>query len=244
MIKTIYSSNRPLDCHIRKNRLETENIRCFIFDENMIYVHPFRAVAIGGAKLKVPVKDFERACDVLEKAEQYELITDEQISTAYNQAEEVLKLRHTLRTYPELMESPYGLKPEWIPAEEFLELINEEKWFREMSLKTFKFDWNQFWYELLDFDRDFLKYVRPKNNAYYLAKDEVDVFVKNKKESKPSRCRPCCPECGSCEIYKTFPPDNGWELPYFLLSIIFYAPFPVFFKKYRCLNCGFEFRKK
>ena len=51
---TVYSSNIPIDCHILKGRLESEGIPCFIYDEQMICVHPFVAVAIGGVKLKVP----------------------------------------------------------------------------------------------------------------------------------------------------------------------------------------------
>jgi len=53
-LETIFSSNIPVDCYILKGRLETDGFDCFVFDENIVWVHPFKAVAIGGVKLKVP----------------------------------------------------------------------------------------------------------------------------------------------------------------------------------------------
>lgn len=245
MFKTVYSSNQPLDCHIRKMRLETEGIRCFVFDENIIYVHPFQAVAIGGAKLKVTLKDVENATDILQKADKNELIPGIHLYESFLQSEGLLKLKHRIRENPELLEKPDDLKPEWMTSEDFSSLMQEEKWFWEVSQKEFKFNWNQFWYELIEFDRNFMKYIRPKNTTYFLLKDEVDVFVNAWKEYNASKkCHSFCPKCASEEIYSTFPPASRLELPYLLLSIIFYAPFPVFFKNYRCLSCGFEFRKK
>lgn len=52
--KTIFTSNIPIDCHILKGRLQSDGLDPFIFDENIIWLDPFKAVAIGGVKLKVP----------------------------------------------------------------------------------------------------------------------------------------------------------------------------------------------
>jgi hypothetical protein len=43
-LKTIFSSNIPVVCHIIRGRLETECIRCFIYDENMIWGLKARAI--------------------------------------------------------------------------------------------------------------------------------------------------------------------------------------------------------
>ena len=60
-LKTIYTSNTPVECYIIKGRLESEGLDCFIFDDNIIWVNPFRAVAVGGVKLKVPSVQVEFA---------------------------------------------------------------------------------------------------------------------------------------------------------------------------------------
>ncbi len=41
---TVFTSNITIDCYIVKNRLESEGLECFIYDENFIGVNPFRAV--------------------------------------------------------------------------------------------------------------------------------------------------------------------------------------------------------
>lgn len=65
-LTTIYSSNVPVDCHILKGRLETDGIDVFIYDENIVWVNPFKAVAVGGVKLKVPADQLENASRILE----------------------------------------------------------------------------------------------------------------------------------------------------------------------------------
>lgn len=62
---TIFSSNIPVDCHILKGRLSTDGIDCFIFDEQIVWVDPFKAVAIGGVKLKVPSNQFDLVIETM-----------------------------------------------------------------------------------------------------------------------------------------------------------------------------------
>ncbi|ALO16845.1 hypothetical protein L21SP5_03231 [Salinivirga cyanobacteriivorans] len=63
---TVFFSNTPIGCYILKGRLEEEDIISFVFDEHMVWVHPFRAVAIGGLKLKVPVDTLQKARQILD----------------------------------------------------------------------------------------------------------------------------------------------------------------------------------
>lgn len=73
---TIYSSNIPVDCHILKGRLEAEGITCFVFDENIVGIHPFRAVAVGGVKLKVPADQAVFAFEVMKSIEKGDFMQD------------------------------------------------------------------------------------------------------------------------------------------------------------------------
>jgi len=74
IFETIFSSNILVDYYILKGRLETDGIDCFIFDENIVWVHPSRAVAIGGVKLKVPIHQSKAAKKIIEHLKSAELI--------------------------------------------------------------------------------------------------------------------------------------------------------------------------
>ena len=72
-LETVFSSNIPIDCHILKGRLESEGINCFLFDENIVWVHPFKAVAIGGVKLKVTSDRYDFANKILTQVKKQHL---------------------------------------------------------------------------------------------------------------------------------------------------------------------------
>lgn len=231
-LKTIYTSNRPLDCHILKLRLETDGIRCFVFDEHVIYVHPFYAVAIGGAKLKVPEDVMTEAIDLLQQSVEPDLMQDEM-----RKAEEILEWRDSIRQNPSLAENLMG-KPDWMLEEQMRDLLKEEKEFQAEKGKVFHFKWERFWYELFDFDRSLRAYLRPRKTEFFLFRDEVDRYMNQ--NSYSSKCNCECPACGSSDVFYTFPGKRKPEIAWLLLSLLF-APFPVFFKRKHCFDCGKEF---
>lgn len=55
---TIKTFNDAISAHILKNKLESEGVQCFIFDEETVTVDPLLNFAIGGVKLKI--NDFNR----------------------------------------------------------------------------------------------------------------------------------------------------------------------------------------
>lgn len=68
-LETIFSSNSPIECYIQQSKLENEGVECFIFDENIVSVHPFLANAIGGVKLKVRSEQKLLAEEILSRVE-------------------------------------------------------------------------------------------------------------------------------------------------------------------------------
>lgn len=57
-------------------RLEAENIRCHLKDENTVLSDPLLSVAIGGIKLMVHTSQVERALEIIESVEQGREQTD------------------------------------------------------------------------------------------------------------------------------------------------------------------------
>lgn len=56
-----------IDAHIVKGRLEAENIRCWLKDENIsaLIVDPVLTNVIGGIKLMVPKDQWQKANEIL-----------------------------------------------------------------------------------------------------------------------------------------------------------------------------------
>lgn len=50
-----------------KAKLESENIMCFLFDENIVGLNPLYNITVGGIKLKVEKADLAKARIILEK---------------------------------------------------------------------------------------------------------------------------------------------------------------------------------
>jgi hypothetical protein len=55
----------PLDAYLTRMRLEAAGIDCFLFDENLVEMNPFLSNAIGGVKLYIANKDWEKARAIL-----------------------------------------------------------------------------------------------------------------------------------------------------------------------------------
>ncbi|MCU0439620.1 MAG: DUF2007 domain-containing protein [Raineya sp.] len=62
---TIKTFDNPIDAHLYKSKLESGGVLCFLFDENMTSIYPTYGTLIGGVKLKINQKDWEKAKIVL-----------------------------------------------------------------------------------------------------------------------------------------------------------------------------------
>lgn len=65
----------PMLAHIVRTRLEDSGIACFIVDENMGTVYPAYNAAIGGIKLKIFARDYERCKAII--AEDNDLVIED-----------------------------------------------------------------------------------------------------------------------------------------------------------------------
>ncbi len=65
---TIASYPEPLEANLIRSKLLSEDIECFLLDENIISVQPFYSNAIGGIKLQVHESDAKRAKLVIDES--------------------------------------------------------------------------------------------------------------------------------------------------------------------------------
>ncbi len=55
-----------IPAHIDMGRLRSEEVDCFLADENTVTIDPFLTYAVGGIKLMVPEQQVEKALSILE----------------------------------------------------------------------------------------------------------------------------------------------------------------------------------
>lgn len=242
--KTLFSSNTPIDCYFLKGRLESEGINCFVFDENIVYAHPFWAVAIGGVKLKVPSEKLDQSRKILEKTKEGYLIDDEGeyktnefLNLEFEKQQEILKIKSNIRKNPDLLEKSNAIEAVTLSRSEIEVIIEAEKEFKTLSEKKLMFTWKDFLYELFDFDRDVFKYLRIRPVEYYIDKDIIDNY--NLKREFDSAV--VCPNCNSKNTHFGYALDNKWHILYLILSVLFFAPLPLIRKKNHCFDCGCNF---
>lgn len=244
-LTTLYSSNIPVDCHILKGRLETEGIPCFIFDEHIVWVHPFRAVAVGGVKLKVAFDKINQAQNIIDLILQGRLIDENgvyQISEIYDneikRQNDILIIKNTIRNDSSLLDGEFCFKSDYLQQFEIESILKEEREFQNISKKKFKFLWKQFLYELFDFDRSVFSYFRTKPLEYYIDKETVDNYI-NQTESKEIIT---CPNCNSVNTAFGNAIDYKWDFLYLILSVLLLlVPFFPIRKKNHCFECGHNF---
>lgn len=246
-LKTLYSSCIPVECHILKARLETEGIKCFICDEQMVSVHPFRAVAIGGVKLKVPADRFDQSKEILDLIAQGKLIDmdgEYQISEIFDnefkRQNEILLIKNKIRIDPTLLDKEIDYNNVFIDKSEIEEIIKQEREFLKFSKTKFRFSWRQFFYELFDFDRSVFKYFRTKPVDYYIDKEIVDNFL-NPTDSIEI-CN--CPNCNSDNVSFGYATDYKWDFIYLIVSLLLTVPLFLIRMKYHCFDCGNNFKNK
>lgn len=245
-LKTLYSSNIPVECHILKGRLETEGIQCFIYDEQMVSVHPFRAVAIGGVKLKVPTDKFDQSKKILDLIDQDKLIDkngiyliSEILDNETKRQNDILIIKNKIRIDPTLLNKEIENKNDQIDHLEIEEIKKQEREFLKFSKIIFQFSWSQFFYELFDFDRSVFKYLRTKPVDYYIEKEIVDNYI-NQSDTKDI-CN--CPNCNSDNVSFGYAIDFKWDFIFLIVSLLLTVPFFLTRKKYHCFNCGYNFKK-
>ena len=252
-LKTLYRSTYPIDSHILKGRLETELLTCYIYDENLISVHPFYSLLVGRIKLKVPEDQIKRGKEILKYMQQGKLtdqVGEYEITTALihesDRQNKILELKSKIRSNPSLLDSPESLKVDWLSTTEIEDLITFERKFQDWADTEFKFSWHQFWYELFDFDRNVFLYLRPRPVDYYLEKDLVDNYMnKTKSDEKYS-----CPNCNSGNVSYGYTIDGKWDILFlsvsFLILFFFgiFTPSPFIRKNCHCYDCGHNFKRK
>ena len=65
----VYSYDNYISAHIAMGRLEEDNIKCWLKDENTVTIDPILTNAVGGIKLMVASLQAERAISILRKLE-------------------------------------------------------------------------------------------------------------------------------------------------------------------------------
>ncbi|MEX1191165.1 MAG: DUF2007 domain-containing protein [Brumimicrobium sp.] len=73
---TVKTFDNNMDAQMLKSRIESEGIKCFLFDEETVTINPLFAQAIGGIKLKVLQEDVPKVREILKDISETPL-TDE-----------------------------------------------------------------------------------------------------------------------------------------------------------------------
>jgi len=64
---TLKTFDSSIDAHLTKSKLESEEIKCFLFDENIVGLNPLYNIAVNGIKLKINKFDFDKASKVIQE---------------------------------------------------------------------------------------------------------------------------------------------------------------------------------
>lgn len=249
---SVFNSPYPVDSYIIKGRLETEGIKCFVFDENVISVNPFNSVTIGGVKLKVRDDQLEMAESILQKIENHRLFDEngeyelyEIFENEIRRQECILRLRKSIHENPKILGNQFEistiLEPEWFSDTETQEIIHRETGFYNESNTKFKFSWKKFLLAFLDYERGNEKFRPGRPNEFYLEKDILNNFEKAGEEADPGRGYKC-PNCNSSNVRFGLAMNYRYDILYLVLSLLILAPLPPFRKNYHCFDCGHSFR--
>ena len=74
---TLKSFDNSIDAHLVKSKLESEEISCFLFDENIVNLNPLYNVLVGGIKLKIHKLDANKAALILSEIEESSLANEQ-----------------------------------------------------------------------------------------------------------------------------------------------------------------------
>ena len=74
---TIKTFDNSIEAHIMKSKLESEDIMCFLLDENIVGLNPLYDVAVGGIKLKIKKSDVGQATEIIEESVKSAITNDQ-----------------------------------------------------------------------------------------------------------------------------------------------------------------------
>jgi hypothetical protein len=74
---TIKTFDNAIEAHLTRSILESENIMCFLFDENIVGLNPLYNITVGGIKLKINQSDVDKAILIIEEIEKSALTNDQ-----------------------------------------------------------------------------------------------------------------------------------------------------------------------
>ncbi len=247
----IFSSIFPVDCHFIKGRLEREGVNCFIDDEHIITVHPFRAVSVGGVKLKVSRNDLSRAKEILSLIEDGFLVDetgvyslDEAFDNECARQEKILGLRSRIRQDPGLLEDDKILGQIRSLCDDPGGFIAIERKYQEYREYRFRFSWEEFWTELLDFEGNIFRYFRRTPHTFHLEEELLDLSIRK----QPPDIQYICPICSSDNVTRSSAIDHVWSLrviiSVFIGAFIIGPGIYIPRIKCHCFNCGNNFSER
>jgi hypothetical protein len=138
-----------------------------------------------------------------------------------------------------LLNKPLIINNEFVSQTDAREIFKNEREFLEIAERKFIFSWQQFFYELFDFDRSVFTYLRNKPVDYYLEKEMVNNYD-DQVESESS----LCPQCNSDNAVFGYAIDYKWDVLYLIVTLLLGYPLFLIRKKYHCFNCGHNFKSK
>jgi len=66
---TLKIFDNPIEAHILKTKLESEEIQCYLFDENTVSINPLYNITVGGIKLKIDENNLSKAQKIINDIE-------------------------------------------------------------------------------------------------------------------------------------------------------------------------------
>ena len=76
---TVKTFDNSGEAYVLKSKLESEGIKCYLFDENMVSLNPLYNFLIGGIKLNVSKIDLQRAIEVIAEIDNTPIINNDEI---------------------------------------------------------------------------------------------------------------------------------------------------------------------
>lgn len=77
--------------YLLKSILDNEEIESFIYDEHLVTANPMYSNTVGGIKLKIRKRDFEKVCEILQGTE-YEVIFQNEEDQSQNFTKHILSI--------------------------------------------------------------------------------------------------------------------------------------------------------
>ena len=76
---TIKTFDNSFEANLLKSKLESENIACYLFDENVVTLYPLYNISVDGIKLKINTFDKEKVTTIISEIESKNFTNDNNI---------------------------------------------------------------------------------------------------------------------------------------------------------------------